>query len=94
MSQTFQKLASAGEEDLYKYLSDKTVDLQKTCSFLLPIETYLKTEAPRDQRGRLASLEKDVENIKSCIKKTNSKRFEYSSRMEEQEQLKRLGIDT
>ncbi|MBI9101979.1 MAG: hypothetical protein JEY99_06150 [Spirochaetales bacterium] len=93
MSQTFQKLKAASEEELFKYIADRVVDLQKTCSFLNPIETYLKTEATRDQRGKLASLDKDIENIKSCIKRTNSKRFDYSTRMEEQEQLKRLGID-
>ncbi len=93
MNQTFQRIAEAPEDKIFQYLTEKIAELQKTCTYLGPAETFLKTEAPREQRGKLSSVDKDILNIKNCIQSTNKKRFDYAARTEEQEQLRKLGIE-
>ena len=93
VSQLYQKLNSSPEEAVFKFLSEKMTDLQKTCEILPAVATWFKSEASRDQRTRLAGIEKELESIKGCINRANKKRFEYASRIEELEQLRRLGVD-
>ncbi len=51
-----------------------------------------REEASRDERGKLLPIEKEVDSIKNCIQSANRKRFQFASRKEEMEQLRRLGM--
>jgi hypothetical protein len=57
-----------------------------------PVNTYFKSEVGRDQRASLKGVKIEVTTMKNTLVKTNQKRHEYISRMEEIEQMKKLGV--
>lgn len=92
ISPVYQRLSSASDDRIYEFLANQVADLQKTAQILPAIMVYQREEASRDERGKLLPIEKEVDSIKNCIQSANRKRFQFASRKEELEQLKRLGM--
>jgi hypothetical protein len=94
MSPTFKRLEASSEESVYTFLNQNIEDIQLILRRLPALETFFKSEVPREERARLRTVKGDVNVIKAILVKTNQKRHEYVARKEELEQLKKLGIDT
>ena len=65
-------------------------NLQKT---LTGLDEFFKTEVPRESREKVKGIKPELATIKNAIIKANQKRHEYSAQLEEEEQLKRLGVN-
>ncbi len=94
MSPTFKRLEASNEESIYTFLNQNIEDIQLILIRLPALETFFKSEVPREERGRLRTTNNEAGAIKAILVKSNQKRHEYVSRKEEIEQLKKLGIDT
>ena len=57
-----------------------------------PVNVYFKSEAGMDLRKNIKGVKIEVTSIKNTLVKANQKKHEYISRIEEQEQLKKLGV--
>lgn len=92
VSTTFRKLETASEDTILNFISKSLEDISIISTKLDPVNTYLKSEAGRDQRKALKGVKIEYTSIKNILVKTNKKRHDYISRMEEIEQMKKLGV--
>jgi hypothetical protein len=93
MSSTARKLQNTGEEQLFDFLNRQLEDLYVIQRRLQSLETALKAEFPREQRGQLRSTEAEIDSLKDVLSRAGKKRREYVARKEEHEQMKKLGIE-
>lgn len=90
----YKRLEASEEEALYKFLNQNLEEMHIILRRLPSLDTFFKSEVPRDQRARLRGIKLEINAVKNSIVKANQKRHEYVARKEEMEQLKRLGINT
>lgn len=88
-----RRLEHAPEDQVYEFVNKDLSELHVVHRRLKSLDTFFKSEVPRDQRGRLRGIKIELTTIKNHLIKANQKRHEYVARREEAEQLKRLGID-
>ncbi len=94
VSATWQKLEKASEETILTFLDKHISAARKISGKLDPLNVYFKSELPPAERNRIRGIKLEVSSIKSSLQKAHKKRLEYISRIEEIEQMKKLGIDT
>jgi hypothetical protein len=88
------RLDAIGENQLLSLLEKAVRDAQSLHKTLTGLDEYFKAEASRELREKIRGIKPDLATIKNAIIKANQKRHEYSAQLEEEEQLKRLGINT
>src|SRR6056297_2909730 len=94
MSTTYQKLEQSSEEQIFKILTVNIEEIQAYLLRLPALDTYLKSEVPRHQRSMVKGIKLEIGALKNAAVKANQKKHEYVAQKEEQEQLKKLGIQT
>ena len=91
--QAWKKLEQSNEERLLDFLAKEATELQILLRRIESLETFLKAEVPREQRGRLGSFGNEVVAIRDALSRGKKKMHSYVSKYEEIEQLKKLGIN-
>ena len=94
VSSTYMRLESSEEEKIYEYIITIVEDLQKILTTLPALDTYFKSEVPREMRSRVRGIKLEITAVKNVLIRANQKRHEYVSKKEEITQLKKLGVDT
>ncbi|GAB6089156.1 hypothetical protein [Spirochaeta dissipatitropha] len=89
---TAAKLANANEDQLFQFLFKNLEELHTIYRRLSGLDTYFKTEMPRDERKQVQGIKNDLTALKNVLVSANQKKHDYVSKREEQEQLKKLGI--
>ncbi len=92
VSATTRKLESASEEAVLKFINKTIEDLHLIISKLDPINTYFRGEVGVSHRNSIKGIKIEITTMKNILIKANQKRHEYISRMEEIEQMKKLGV--
>ena len=93
MSPRYGKLESSGDDEIFKNLERITIELQKNIKALPALHEYLSSEMSRETREKLQGIRLEINGIKNAVVKTNQKRYDYISRKEEEQQMKKLGIE-
>jgi hypothetical protein len=88
------RLEAMEEKQLMGILEKAVREAQNAHKTLTGLDEFFKTEAPREARDKIKGIKPELGAIKNAIIKANQKRHEYSAQLEEEEQLKRLGINT
>ncbi|MDR0586067.1 MAG: hypothetical protein LBG26_02390 [Treponema sp.] len=88
------RLDAMNENQILSLLEKTVRDAQSVHKTLTGLDEYFKTEASREMREKIKGIKPELATIKNAIIKANQKRHEYSAQLEEEEQLKRLGIKT
>ncbi|MFZ5369204.1 MAG: hypothetical protein ACOZCE_13330 [Spirochaetota bacterium] len=91
-SSLMTKLEQASEDQLLSILSKNLEELQKFHRTLSALEEFFKSEVSKENREKIRGIKPEISAIKNAIVKANQKRHEYIAQKEEQEQLKKLGI--
>jgi hypothetical protein len=86
------KLEAMDEKQLLEVLGRAVRDAQVIQKTLTGLDEFFKAEAPKEDRDRIKGIKPELGTIKNAIIKANQKRHEYSAQLEEDEQLKRLGV--
>ncbi len=86
-----EKLAGSPEKQLVEFLDLNLSDLRGIVSKLEALDGYFKARLPQALRPRGVKLE--ISAVTTAIIKANQELREYLSRVEEIDQMKRLGID-
>jgi hypothetical protein len=86
------KLENASEDQLFSLLSKNIEELQKIHRTLTALDEFFKSEVSKENREKIRGIKPELSSIKNTIVKANQKRHEYIAQKEEQEQLKKLGI--
>lgn len=94
MSNIYHKLESSPEDKILTFLDNHSITVKKIAAKLDPLNTYFKSEVSRSVRNSVKGVKLEISSIKNALIKTNQKKLEYIARVEEIEQLKKLGIDT
>ena len=94
VSSAYMRLEGSDEEKVYEYVSSIVDELYKILNTLPALDTFFKSEAPRELRSSIRGIKLEISAIKNVVIRSNQKRHEYIAKKEEIEQLKKLGIDT
>ncbi|MFP4362674.1 MAG: hypothetical protein ACLFR1_02265 [Spirochaetia bacterium] len=94
MSPAFKKLSNAKEDQLFDFLNQNLEEVQLLHRRMAALDTFFKSEIPREQRNKLRGIKLELNAIKNSMTKANQKKHEYVAEKEEFEQMKKLGIKT
>jgi len=92
MSNTYRRVESAAEDQLYGFLNKQVSLLMDLHKKLGGLGTYFRSEVPREKRANVLSLTEDLAALRAVLIRVNKQKHEYVSRKEEEEQFRRLGI--
>ena len=87
------KLKTMPEEQVLGYLERAIKDMQSIHRTLTALDEFFKSSVPRKDRSRIKGIKPELASIKNCYIKANQIRHEYSAQKEEEEQMKKLGIN-
>jgi len=87
------KLKNMNEEQCTAYLERTIRDVQNYHRILTSLDDYFKSNIPQAERARIKGIKPELASVKNCIVKANQLRAEYTSAKEEEEQMKRLGLN-
>jgi len=87
------KLESMQEEQLIGFLERNVRELQSLHKILTALDEFFKSEVDKADRDRIKGIKPELATVKNAIVRANSKRHEYNAHKEEEEQLKRLGVN-
>ena len=87
------KLKAMTEEQVFTYLERAIKDLQALHRILTALDEYFKSSVPREERDKIKGIKPELASIKNCYVKANQIRHDYSAQKEEEEQMKKLGIN-
>ncbi|MCL1991811.1 MAG: hypothetical protein FWG66_02565 [Spirochaetes bacterium] len=88
------KLAEMNEEQIMGYLEKNIRDVNSYHKSLSALDDYFKSKSDDSDRSKIKGIKPELSTIKNSIVKANQFKFEYISRKEEEDQLRRLGITT
>ena len=87
------KASGLPEEQILTYLERSVKDLQSIHRILTALDEYFKSSVSREERDQIKGIKPELASIKNSYVKANQIRHEYSAQKEEEEQMKRLGIN-
>jgi hypothetical protein len=89
----YRRMEKAGEETLFTFLEKQIGDLNIIYRRLQGLDTFFKSEVPREQRATIKGIKIELAAIKNSMAQAVQKKREYVARKEEHEQMKKLGIE-
>jgi len=87
------KLKNMNEEQCITYLERTIRDVQNYHRVLTSLDEYFKANIPQQERARIKGIKPELASVKNCIVRANQLRAEYTAAKEEEEQMKRLGLN-
>ena len=81
------------EEQIISYLEKNIRDVQFLHRTLGALDDFFKSNATADDRAKIKGIKPELGAIKNSIVKANQLRYEFSAQKEEEDQMKRLGIN-
>jgi hypothetical protein len=87
------KLKTMNEEQCTSYLERTIRDVQNYHRILTSLDDYFKTNVNQHERSRIKGIKPELASVKNCIVRANQLRAEYTAAKEEEEQMKRMGIN-
>jgi len=87
------KLKAMTEEQILSYLERAIKDLQSIHRILTALDEYFKSSVPREERDQIKGIKPELAAIKNAYVKANQIRHDYSAQKEEEEQMKKLGLN-
>jgi hypothetical protein len=91
-SRNVSRIDALDEKQLLTLLERAIRDAQTLHKTLGGLDEYFKAEAPKESREKVRGIKPELATIKNAYIKANQKRHDYSAQVEEDEQLKRLGV--
>jgi hypothetical protein len=91
--QAYQKLSAMTDEQIISYLERNIRDVQYFHKILSAMDDFFKANVPIEFREKIKGVKPELSALKNSYVKANQLRHEYGSQKEEEEQMKRLGIN-
>ena len=92
MSTAYRRLESASEDQIFAFLDKNLKESHLIYRRLEGLNTYFRSEAPKEERGRIKGIKSELSSMKNSLVKSNQKKHEYVALKEEEGQMKKLGI--
>ena len=88
----FLKLENQDESVIYEYLTKQLSECHHVMVLMTAFNEYYKTSSQPENRAKMKSIQMELTAIKNTLVRTNQRKAEYNSVVEEEAQLKKLGI--
>lgn len=88
----YQKLEALSDDKIVEFLITQLSECQKTMILLNALDDYYKTTVTPANLPKIRGIKMEMTAVKNTLVKTNQRKAEYSTIVEEQEQMKKLGI--
>ncbi|MCR5612641.1 hypothetical protein [Treponema sp.] len=88
----FQKIEKNEPEKILEFLNKQIAEVQRLLVQLNALDEFFKTTANADNKKNIKGLKMELTSLKNSIVNTNQHRVDYISVVEEQVQMKKLGI--
>ncbi len=91
-SPAHQKIEAMDEPQILDMLTRTIAELHTILKQSAGLDDYFKSTAPSSERERIRGIKVEISAVRNSIVKANQCRAEYAAQLEEQQQLKKLGI--
>jgi hypothetical protein len=91
-SMSYQKVETMDEQQILDLLTRQIAELNVLVKQCVGLDEYFKQVAPPEVRNQVHGIKIEISSIKNNLVKANQCRAEYASQVEEQQQMKKLGI--
>lgn len=88
----FKKIEKNPEEKILEFLNKQISDAQKLIVHINAFDTFFKTSAGADEKKAVKGMKMELTALRNTIINTNQHRANYTAVIEEQTQMKKLGI--
>ena len=88
----YNKLAAMSEEQITGYLEKNINDVQSFHKTLSALDDFFKANVESEDRDKIKGIKPELSALKNTFVKANQIRYDYSAQKEEEEQMKRLGV--
>ena len=88
----YKKIASLPEEKIAEFVAAQITDCNRLMVVLGALDDFFKGAANPMNKSKVKGLKIDIATFKNSVVKANQLRVEYTSYIEEEAQMKRLGI--
>ena len=89
----YNKLSAMTEDQIINYLEKNIRDVQFLHKTLGALDDFFKANVATEDRDKVKGIKPELSALKNSIVKANQLRYEYSAQKEEEDQMKRLGIN-
>jgi len=89
----YSKVSVMTEDQIIGYLEKNIRDVQTFHKTLGALDEFFKSSVAPEDREKIKGIKPDLSALKNTIVKANQLRHEYNAQKEEEEQMKRLGIN-
>jgi len=90
----YNKLTAMAEDQIVSYLERNIKDVQNLHKTLNALDDFFKANVAANDRGKIKGIKPELSALKNTFVKANNRRYEYSAQKEEEEQMRRLGIES
>jgi hypothetical protein len=88
----YRKIESSTEESILDFLNKQISDSQEILVLLNALDDFFKASSGPQDKDKIKGLKIELVTMKNSLVKANQKRAEYTSLIEEENQMKKLGI--
>lgn len=88
----YHKIKTFDENSILEFTNKNIMENQEILTLLDAADEYFKQNVPINDRTKIKGLKMDLITIKNVIVKASQKRNDYCAHIEEQQQMKKLGI--
>ena len=88
----YQKISSMPEEKIAEFVMNQIADCNRLIVVLNSLDDFFKGAAAPTNKSKVKGLKIDITTFKNSVLKANQFRAEYTSYIEEAEQMRKLGI--
>lgn len=88
----YMKIYEQTEPQILEFLKEQLNECNTTLTLLNALDDFFKAAPQPEHRSQIKGLKMEITAVKNTLVKTNQRRAEYVALIEEQEQMKKLGI--
>ncbi|MBP5283527.1 MAG: hypothetical protein J6Y93_02550, partial [Treponema sp.] len=88
----YDKIYSMEETKILDFVNKQIQETQRLITILNALDEYFKSAALPQNKPKVKGIKMEITALKNCLVKSNQHRAEYSAYIEEEQQMKKLGI--
>lgn len=88
----YEKISQQSEEKILEYVNQQILECNKMLKILNGLDEFFKSAPLPQNRSKIKGLKMEITALKNSIVKANQRRSEYTAYIEEEAQLRKLGI--
>lgn len=88
----YNEITSKKPENIAEFMASQISACRKTYNMLVALEAFFKSEIPSKNQLKIKGFKLELDTLRNSIISANAKKAEYQELVEEDQQLKKLGL--